>query len=100
MSGITTETSHMAEVIHEKGDSMNLAATDELSEDTAGDGDTSVYIDGWSLAFLALALMSSGFMLSLDDTILCTDPRLWVWRQRSHSNIHEHKSNGHTPNYE
>ncbi|KAJ5618210.1 MFS toxin transporter [Penicillium herquei] len=72
MSGITTEGSHMAEVIHEKDDSTNLATTHEQSEERAGDEDTSVYLDGWALGSLALALMSSGFMLSLDDTILST----------------------------
>ncbi|KAJ5701378.1 MFS toxin transporter [Penicillium malachiteum] len=70
MSGITTEATHMAEVIHEKDNSIKLATTDEKREDTAGDEDTTVYLDGWSLGSLALALMSSGFMLSLDDTIL------------------------------
>lgn len=34
------------------------------------ESDSGTYLEGWDILSLALALMSSGFMLSLDDTIL------------------------------
>jgi len=70
---MSTDAGHVAGVFHEKDDRKILAATQEQSENTAEDEDASVYLDGWALVSLALALMSSGFMLSLDDTILCMD---------------------------
>ncbi|KAJ5532964.1 hypothetical protein N7494_009516 [Penicillium frequentans] len=69
----------MSDEIHEKDDSTILAATEEKSENKAGAEAAFVYLDGWALGFLALALMGSGFLLPLDDTILCTEPGVWNW---------------------
>jgi hypothetical protein len=79
MSRITPEGSHVSEVVGEKNDSAILAATEDVEEQNDGtprDEDTFVYLNGWALWSLALALMGSGFMLSLDSTILGTDLRV------------------------
>ena len=72
MPAITPEESHVAEVVGEKNDGAILTATEDPNNNTPKDKDTSEYLDGWALWYLAMALMSSGFVLSLDNTILGT----------------------------
>ncbi|KAJ5773649.1 MFS toxin transporter [Penicillium paradoxum] len=72
MSHISPQGSHVAEIAGEKDDNVILGATDDQNDDTSSGEDKSVYLHGWALKSLAMALMSAGFMLSLDDTILAT----------------------------
>jgi len=72
MPAITSEESRVTEVVGEKNDGAILVATEKPNDNTPKDEDTSAYLDGWALWSLALALMGSGFMLSLDNTILGT----------------------------
>jgi hypothetical protein len=74
MSDITPEESFVTEVVGEKNDGVILAATEEPNDNTPKEEDTSAYLDGWALWYLAMALMSSGFVLSLDNTILGAHP--------------------------
>ena len=70
MSGITQEEIKVADRAEKDGTAILARA--EQSDGTPKE-DISVYLEGWALRSLALAIMSSGFMLSLDDTILGTD---------------------------
>lgn len=72
MSRTTPEDSQVAELVGEKDDGGTSLAAEGQVDGTPADEDTSVYLDGWDVRFLGMALMGSGFMLSLDNTILCT----------------------------
>lgn len=76
MPAITPEESHVAEVVDQKNDGAIFAVTEEPNNNIPKDEDTSAYLDGWALWYLAMALMSSGFVLSLDNTILGTHLRV------------------------
>lgn len=73
MPAITPEEKHIvAEAGCEKNDDAILVATREPIDDASTDEETPAYLEGWDLWYLAMALMSSGFVLSLDNTILGT----------------------------
>lgn len=73
--GQVTET----EAAGEKGGSAMSTGAKEHNDSQPNDEDiTSGYLEGWALKSLVLALMSSGFMLSLDDTILGMDFRVCI----------------------
>lgn len=71
MSRTTPENSQVAGLVSEKGDGGTEPEAEERVDGTSTDEDTSAYLDGWAVRFLGMALMGSGFMLSLDNTILC-----------------------------
>lgn len=77
MSHTTPERDHVAEQVGGKDNSAILGTEDEKNgAPNEDEEDKSVYLHGWALKSLAMALMSSGFMLSLDDTILGMDLRV------------------------
>ena len=97
MSHITPEGGHVTDVAGEKNDSSAVfAATEEQNDGTRSDENTPVYLNGWALRSLALALMGSGFMLALDNTILGMDPK----STKSRCQFNQHTSNGNTAHYE
>lgn len=49
-----------------------VGAKEQNDSQPNNENTTSGYLEGWALKSLVLALMNSGFMLSLDDTS-------WVW---------------------
>lgn len=96
MPAITPEESHVAEVVGEKNDGAILAATEESNDNATKAEDTPQYLQGWTLWYLGMALMSSGFVLSLDNTILGTHLRVYSMAISSN----KHSSNGNTSHYE
>lgn len=70
MSAIAPKETPQSEVIGEKSDGAILAPTETTNENTPQGEDASTYLHGWSLWYLAMALMSSAFVISLDNTIL------------------------------
>lgn len=66
-----TETSVVGEPRREKPNDAILATTEERL-DNVSDKNPPAYLEGWDLWYLGMALMSSAFVLSLDNTILGT----------------------------
>lgn len=67
------------EATGEKGGSaISTGAKKQNHSQPNNEDTTSGYLEGWALKSLVLALMSSGFMLSLDDTILGMDFRVCI----------------------
>ena len=77
MSVITPRGEHVAEVVGKEKDSGILASTEKHDDCTTKDEDKSVYLEGWALLSLALAVMCCVFMLSLDITILGANLRAY-----------------------
>lgn len=74
-----SEQKHCVAEVTAGNDGRGILETKDLqNDDTPGDEDTHEYLHGWALKSLAMALMSSGFMLSLDDTILGTHFQMWI----------------------
>jgi hypothetical protein len=74
----TPEERHIAgEAGFEKNHDAISAATEEPIDDTSTDENTPAYLEGWDLWYLGAALMSSAFVLSLDNTILGTYVRFF-----------------------
>lgn len=76
MSAITPEENPVAEAVAEKNDNAVVAATEEPKDGAPNDEEKPAYLEGWALWYLGMALMSSGFILSLDNTILGTHLRV------------------------
>ena len=69
---VTTPTDrHAAVGINEKNDAV-LATPGSPSADTPKYENAANYVEGWALWHLTLAVMSGGFMMALDNTILGT----------------------------
>ncbi|KAF2276879.1 MFS general substrate transporter [Westerdykella ornata] len=69
----TTQDQSDVAVGEKRIESRGLTATEEAPEaNEATDEETTAYLDGWALWSLTVALTSSAFMLSLDNTILAT----------------------------
>jgi len=69
MPAVTPRESHVTEVNGEKDAGTTLAPA-EGPRDNNTQESKPAYLDGFPLYYLGMALMSSGFVLSLDNTIL------------------------------